>query len=81
MASLYDPNAPKTEVQVHLNSDLVAKAETSKVDLSSVLERALGDELMAVETRAWSAENALAIKAYNKFVDEIGCFGEEFREF
>lgn len=24
MASLYDPNAPKTEVQVHLNSDLVA---------------------------------------------------------
>jgi antitoxin CcdA len=28
-----------------------------------------------------AAENKAAIRAYNKIVDENGCFGDEFREF
>jgi len=29
----------------------------------------------------WVEENRAAIKSYNEFVEEHGCFGDEFREF
>ena len=50
-------------------------------NLSTTLEQALKDKLKNVAERQWQQENKSAIKAYNDFVDENGCFGDEFREF
>jgi antitoxin CcdA len=81
MQSLYDTNAPKKPTNLSLNSDLVAKTRALNINLSATLEQALKHELALAEASKWSKKNKTAIKAYNSFVDENGCFGDEFRGF
>jgi antitoxin CcdA len=81
MHRLFDENAPKKATNLSVNSDLLAKTRALKINLSATLERALESELANFEAKKWAAENKAAIKAYNQFVEENGCFGEEFREF
>lgn len=81
MQSLYDLNAPKKPTNLSLNSDLLAKVRTLNINLSATLEKALKEELATAEAAKWAKENKAAIKAYNTFVEEKGCFGDEFREF
>jgi antitoxin CcdA len=81
MQSLYDQNAPKKPTNLSINSDLLAKARALNINLSATLEEALGKELAQVEGAKWAEENKTAITAYNAFVEEHGCFGDEFREF
>ena len=33
------------------------------------------------DSKKWKDENRAAIKAYNSFVEENGCFGNEYRSF
>jgi antitoxin CcdA len=81
MHRLYDENAPKKATNLSLNSDLLAKSRALKINLSATLEQALEHELARVEALKWADENKAAIDAYNTFVEENGCFGDEFREF
>ncbi|MGD1983606.1 MAG: type II toxin-antitoxin system CcdA family antitoxin [Chromatiaceae bacterium] len=81
MHRLFDENAPKKATNLSINSDLLAKTRALKINLSATLERALESELANVEAKKWAAENKAAIQAYNQFVEENGCFGDEFREF
>ena len=81
MHNLYDTNAPKKPTNLSLNSDLLAKTRALNINLSATLEQALRKELEQAEAKKWSLENKAAIKAYNNFVEENGCFGDEFREF
>ena len=81
MNNLYDTNAPKKPTNLSLNSDLLAKTRALNINLSATLEQALRKELEQAEAKQWSEENKTAIKAYNNFVEENGCFGDEFREF
>ena len=81
MHNLYDTNAPKKPTNLSLNSDLLAKTRALNINLSATLEQALRKELEQAEAKQWSQENKTAIKAYNNFVEENGCFGDEFREF
>lgn len=81
MHRLYDDNAPKKPTNLSINSDLLAKSRALKINLSATLERALESELASVQADQWKKENAAAIRAYNQFVDENGCFGDEFRAF
>ncbi len=81
MQTLYDKNAPKKPTNLSLNSDLLSKARALKINLSATLEQALEQKLATVESEKWTKENKLAVKAYNDFVAEHGCFGDEFREF
>ena len=81
MHQLFDENAPKKAANLSVNSDLLAKTRALKINLSATLERALESELAKVEAKKWALENKAAIQAYNDFVDENGCFGDEFREF
>ncbi len=81
MHRLFDENAPKKATNLSVNSDLLEKTRALKINLSATLERALENQLADVEAKRWAAENKAAIKAYNDFVDENGCFGDEFREF
>ena len=81
MHQLFDENAPKRATNLSVNSDLLAKSRALKINLSATLERALEHELAAAQAANWRKDNAAAIRAYNEFVDENGCFGDEFREF
>jgi len=64
-----------------LNSDLLKKSRALNINLSATLEQALKQKLAIAEGEKWADENKRAIKAYNKFVNENGCFGDEFKEF
>lgn len=81
MQSLYDTNAPKKPTNLSLNSDLLAKTRALNINLSATLEQALKHELAQAEASRWAKTNKAAIRAYNSFIEENGCFGDEFREF
>lgn len=81
MQDLYDVHAPKKATNLSLNSDLLQKARCLKVNLSATLEQALRDKLKSIEAEKWKKENKAAIAAYNEFVAENGCIGDEYRNF
>ena len=81
MQSLYDANAPKKPTNLSINSDLLAKTRALNINLSATLEQALKRELAQAKASRWAKTNKAAIKAYNSFIEENGCFGDEFREF
>jgi antitoxin CcdA len=81
MHRLLDENTPKNTTNLSVNSGLLAKTRALKINLAATLERALENELADIEAKKWAAENKAAIQAYNQFVEENGCFGDEFREF
>lgn len=81
MEPLFDQNAPKKPTNLSLNSDLLKKSKAMNINLSATLEQALKDMLARDKADKWADENKNAIRAYNDFVDEHGCFGDEYREF
>ena len=81
MRAFFDKGAPKKSTNLSINSDLLAKSRKMQINLSSVLETALTAKLAQVENEKWQRRNKLAVVAYNKMVDEKGCFSDEFREF
>ncbi len=81
MQPLYDTDAPKKATNLSLNSDLLVKAKDLQINLSATLEQALKEKLAEQEAKNWAEENKKAIQAYNDFVEEHGCFADEFRSF
>lgn len=81
MAELYNTEAPKKAANLSVNSDLLRKSRDLNISLSATLERALKEELAKREAARWVEENRAAIQSYNEFVEQHGCFGDEFREF
>ncbi|MET4028264.1 antitoxin CcdA [Marinobacter sp. MBR-99] len=81
MAELYNTTAPKKAANLSINSDLLRKTRELNINLSATLERALKEELAKREAAQWVEENRAAIKSYNDFVEQHGCFGDEFRAF
>ena len=81
MTRLYDLAAPKKATNLSINSDLLNKSKALKINLSATLEQALKTKLAANEAENWAKSNQRAIKVYNNFVEENGCFADEFREF
>ena len=68
-------------VNLSVDAELLARAKAAKVNLSSVLEEALSRSVREREERRWRDENKSAIEAYNRFTEENGIFGEDFRSF
>lgn len=81
MQALYDLSAPKKAANLSINSDLLQKARLLNINLSAALETALKQLLAQRQAEQWKAENKAAIAAYNDFVEENGCFGDEYRSF
>ena len=81
MQPLYDFNAPKKATNLSLNSDLLKRSRDLNINLSATLEQALKAKLAETEAEKWKKENKNAIKAYNEFVEEHGCFSDEFKAF
>ncbi len=81
MRPLFDPQAPKKPTNLSVNRDLLKKCKAMNINLSATLEQALVEKLAKSKTDKWAEENKNAIRTYNEFVEEHGCFGDEFREF
>lgn len=81
MTSVFNLHAPKKATNVSVNSDLLARARALKINLSATLEEALAERVGQSERDRWQRENASAIAAYNKLVQEQGSFGDTVRQF
>lgn len=73
--------ARKTATNLSLRADLVQRAKSLKINLSSVVEAALESEIRTREQQAWLNENRDAIRAYNDRVRRDGVFGDRIRRF
>lgn len=60
---------------------LLNRAREAGINLSATLTAALDTELRQYEAKKWQAENSEALEALNRFHDEHGCFGDEYRTF
>jgi antitoxin CcdA len=81
MQALYDIAAPKKAANLSINSDLLQKSRALNINLSAALETMLKQLLAQRQAEQWKAANRAAIVAYNDFVEENGCFGDEYRSF
>nr|WP_136251340.1 type II toxin-antitoxin system CcdA family antitoxin [Ningiella ruwaisensis] len=81
MSYHYDIYAPKKATNLSINSDLLKRSKSLNVNLSATLEQALNEKLKAIESERWKAENKNAITAYNQYIEENGCFSDEYRNF
>ena len=79
MEPLFDSDAPKKATNLSVNSDLLKKSRALDINLSATLEEALQVKLAKLNADRWASENRQAIKSYNEFVDEHGCFGDEYK--
>ena len=80
-ALVYDTSAPRKPTNLTVNSDLLRRAKERKINVSSVLEAALAEELRLREQAEWKQETKKAIDSYNKKVREVGLFSDGMRTF
>lgn len=81
MNQIYNSQAPKKPTNVSINSDLLSKARSMKINLSAALEEALTEQLRAQQRTQWREKNASAIQAYNEHVEKRGTFSDSVRKF
>ena len=81
MQQTFDESAPKKATNLSLNSDLLNKARSLKINLSSTLEQALIVQVKNAQREAWINENREAINALNELSEKNGLFSDSFREF
>ena len=78
---VYDIDAPRKPVNLTVNSDLIRKAKERKINVSSVLENALIEEIRLREQAEWKEKNTEAIEHFNKKIQKIGLFSDGMRSF
>jgi len=78
---LYDVEAAKRPANVTVNADLLRRARELDINLSQTLEEALVHAVAERARQRWLIENRDAIDAYNRQVDERGCFADSLRRF
>lgn len=81
MHEIFNKAAPKKATNLSVNSSLLAKAKSLKVNLSATLERALEAEVRQSKRQEWLAENKQAIQNCNKLVESSGLFADKHRGF
>ena len=81
MKLIYDTAAPKTSVDLSVNSDLLKKSRALNINLSAALEQFLSEQLVENARIQWVDENHNAIRSYNDSVELIGCFADDYRIF
>jgi antitoxin CcdA len=71
----------KKPVNVSIQARLLDAARAEDINLSATLEAALEEQLRARRRDKWQTDNAAAIEAYNRDIDENGSFGDHMRSF
>ena len=75
------PQSQKKAVNVSINRDLLNRARNGDLNLSSILEVALEQNLRQQARDRWLTENQSGIEAYNEQVEKSGVFSDELRTF
>jgi antitoxin CcdA len=81
MLICYDTSAPKKPTSLTVNADLLDKAKSLRINISSVLETALAFQVREKMKSDWIQENADSIALYNQMVDTQGVFSDDARTF
>jgi len=81
MKPIYDAAAPKLSISLSVNSELLKKSRALNINLSAALEKILSKHLLKHARTQWVEQNRNAIRSYNQFVEENGCFADEYRIF
>lgn len=81
MPSTQTQHSVKRAVNLTVNQDLLAEARELKINLSQVFEKAIKEISQKLRREKWLKENKSAMEAYNRFVENHGVFGDEFRSF
>ena len=71
----------KKAVNVSIQIELLDAARAEDINLSATLETALADQLRVRRRDRRRSENAAAIEAYNRDIDQNGSFGDHARSF
>ena len=71
----------KRAVNVSIQIELLDAARAEDINLSATLETALAEQLRIRRRDKWRSENAAAIEAYNRDIDQNGSFGDHARSF
>jgi antitoxin CcdA len=72
---------PRAPLNLSLRTDVVARAKKLKLNISEIADAALEVAVRKAEHQRWLDENKEAFEYYNKWVEEHGIFGEEWRQF
>ena len=80
MQHLYDVDAPKKVTNLSINSDLLKKARSLRINLSATLEQALVLQVKSTAREAWLKENKKAIETLNDLAEKNGLFSDAYRE-
>ena len=80
MQHLYDVDAPKKATNLSINSDLLKKARSLRINLSATLEQALVLQVKSTAREAWLKENKKAIETLNDLAEKNGLFSDAYRE-
>jgi len=80
MQKIYDVDAPKKAANLSVNSDLLKKARSLRINLSATLEQALALQVKSTAREAWLKENKKAIEALNELAEKNGLFSDAYRE-
>jgi antitoxin CcdA len=81
MSVVYDETAIKKATNVTINSDLLQKAKSYKINISKNFEAYLAEVVRKREEQQWLEENKSAIDAFNERVEKEGLFSDEHRRF
>jgi antitoxin CcdA len=73
--------APKKPASIKANSNVLEKSKKLNTNLSATLEDTLDEQVRADRHDQWKRENAKAIQAYNRFVEDNGAFSDGLRKF
>jgi antitoxin CcdA len=71
----------KRPVNLTLSDDLLARAREMGLNISEIAEAALRMAVRSKDGERWLAENAEAIRLYDKWVEKRGVFGDRQRLF
>jgi len=81
MSRIYDETALKKSANLSINSDLLDKARSLKINLSATLEHALALQVKQAARKIWLKENKEALKTLNDLADKNGLFSDSYRKF
>jgi len=81
MYAIYNENAIKKATNVTINSDLLQKAKSYKINISKNFEAYLAEVVRKREEQQWLEENRAAFDAVNERIEKEGLFSDEHRRF
>ena len=81
MSAIYNENAIKKATNVTINSDLLQKAKSYKINISKTFEAYLAEVVKQREEQRWLEENQAAFDAVNERIEKEGLFSDEYRRF